>query len=477
MVNTEPGYASPLEAMKNAPREKIMYVVCINPNDGDDKSDLLATVDIDPQSPTYCQIIHRLRTGNKNDELHHAGWNVCSSCHSSTGCKNAPARDKLILPALGSDRIYVVDVGKNPRAPEFHKVIDASQMLNFNCRTPHTPHCLSTGDIMISTMGDKDENAKCEFILVDGKTMKIKGTWVKGNKVPKYSYDFWYQPYFDVMVSTEWGVPRLFKHGFHPSHAADPEIYGRSLNFFSWSKQELIQTINLGEEGIAPLEVRFLHNPKEPQGYVGCAVNANVYRFYLKPDGKWAADKVIDVPAKKITGWDGDYLQGMITDILISLDDKYLYFSNWLHGDVRQYDITDRAHPRLTGQLFLGGKILSDSTHKVLEDIELKSQPNPVVIKGKRFFGGPQMIQLSQDGKRLYATSSVLSPWDKQFYPELAQNGTKMLKIDIDTENGGMKFDENFLIDFGVGPDGPLLAHEMRYPGGDCTSDIWLAAD
>lgn len=106
----------------------------------------------------------------------------------------------------------------------------------------------------------------------------LSGTWVKGNKVPKYSYDFWYQPYFDVMVSTEWGVPRLFKHGFHPSHAADPEIYGRSLNFFSWSKQELIQTINLGEEGIAPLEVRFLHNPKEPQGYVGCAVNANVYR-------------------------------------------------------------------------------------------------------------------------------------------------------------------------------------------------------
>lgn len=39
----------------------------------------------------------------------------------------------------------------------------------------------------------------------------------------------------------------------------------------------------------------------------------------------------------------------MITDILISLDDKYLYFSNWLHGDVRQYDITDRAHPKLTG--------------------------------------------------------------------------------------------------------------------------------
>lgn len=39
----------------------------------------------------------------------------------------------------------------------------------------------------------------------------------------------------------------------------------------------------------------------------------------------------------------------MITDILISLDDKYLYLSNWLHGDVRQYDITDPANPKLTG--------------------------------------------------------------------------------------------------------------------------------
>lgn len=39
----------------------------------------------------------------------------------------------------------------------------------------------------------------------------------------------------------------------------------------------------------------------------------------------------------------------MITDIILSLDDKYLYLSNWLHGDVRQYDITNRSHPKLTG--------------------------------------------------------------------------------------------------------------------------------
>lgn len=42
---------------------------------------------------------------------------------------------------------------------------------------------------------------------------------------------------------------------------------------------------------------------------------------------------------------------GLITDILISLDDRFLYFSNWLHGDIRQYDITNRRKPQLVGQV------------------------------------------------------------------------------------------------------------------------------
>ncbi|KAF2899509.1 hypothetical protein ILUMI_06667 [Ignelater luminosus] len=475
MSETGPGYASPLEAMK-APREEILYVVCVQPDLSSGKTDLLATIDVDPKSPTYCQIIHRLHTENQNDELHHSGWNACSSCHNVKECCTVPVRDKLILPCLGSDRIYVVDTGKNPRAPQISKVIDASEMNNLNCSTPHTTHCLPTGELMISCMGDNDGNGKGDFILIDSKTFKTKGTWTKG-ELAKFGYDFWYQPYHDVMVSTEWGAPRIFKRGFQPEDPIDENIYGRSLNFYSWSRRELIQTINLGEDGITPLEIRFLHNPKENQGFVGCAVNANVFRFFPNKDGVWEAQKVIDIKPKKVSGWVGDYIQGMITDILISMDDKYLYFTNWLHGDVRQYDITDREHPKLTGQVFLGGMILNDSKVKVIEDPELDAQPKPVYVKGKRLYGSPQMLQLSLDGKRLYVSSSLFSPWDKQFYPDSIKHGSFLVKLDVDVENGGMKLDENFLIDFEEGPDGPLLAHEMRYPGGDCTSDIWLAEE
>ena len=42
---------------------------------------------------------------------------------------------------------------------------------------------------------------------------------------------------------------------------------------------------------------------------------------------------------------------GLVTDILISMDDRFLFFGNWLHGDVRQYDITDTRNPKLVGQV------------------------------------------------------------------------------------------------------------------------------
>uniref|UniRef100_A0A8D2QBY4 Methanethiol oxidase n=1 Tax=Zonotrichia albicollis TaxID=44394 RepID=A0A8D2QBY4_ZONAL len=112
-----PGYASPLEAMKG-PREQLLYLPCIYRNTGIGIPDFLATVDVDPKSPRYCQVIHRLPMPHVGDELHHSGWNACSSCHGDPG----KSRRFLILPSLVSSRVYVVDVATDPRAPKLHKV-------------------------------------------------------------------------------------------------------------------------------------------------------------------------------------------------------------------------------------------------------------------------------------------------------------------------------------------------------------------
>ncbi|XP_043936566.1 methanethiol oxidase isoform X2 [Protopterus annectens] len=463
-----PGYPSPLEAMKG-PREEIVYLPCIRRNTGTEGPDYLATVDVDPKSRTYSQVIHRLPMLHVGDELHHSGWNACSSCYADA-CKK---RDKLILPSLYSSRIYIIDVGHNCRAPRIHKVIEPSE-LHEKCDSanPHTTHCLANGEVMISTIGDPRGNAKGSFVLLDGETFEVKSTWEKKSDSVPFGYDYWYQPRHNVMISTEWGAPKAIEKGFRLTDL-EAGMYGHSIHVWDWTSHTLIKSIDLGDDGLIPLEVRFLHNPDASQGFVGCALRSSIFRIYKTEDGTWATHKVIQVPSKKVTGWMMEEMPGLTTDILISLCDRFLYFSNWLHGDIRQYDISDPCNPKLVGQVFVGGSLLKDGNVKVVDE-DPNCQPEPLVIKGTRVEGGPQMIQLSLDGNRLYCSTSLFSPWDNQFYPCMVKKGSVLLQIDVDTKNGGLKVNKNFICDFGKEPNGPVLAHEVRYPGGDCTSDIWI---
>jgi len=306
-------------------------------------------------------------------------------------------------------------------------------------------------------------------LLLDGNTFEIKGTW-SPEETP-FGYDFWYQPRHSVMVSTQWGSPNAFKNGFNPAHVAE-KLYGNSLHFWDWKARKLTKTIDLGQDGLIPLECRFLHDPTKCLGFVGAALSSNIILFYKDDKGEWLTKKVVDVSAKDVSGWALPSMPGLITDLLVSMDDHFLYFSNWLHGDIRQYNVQDPHNPKLVGQVFVGGSIRSDGT-VTLKDASEK-RPEIPEVKGTKLRGGPQMIQLSLDGKRLYVTNSLFSSWDKQFYPSLFEQGSQLLQIDVNTEKGGLSINDKFLVDFSKEPWGPALAHEVRYPGGDCTSDIWL---
>ncbi|ARV57248.1 selenium-binding protein [Nostocales cyanobacterium HT-58-2] len=443
-----PGYASP-EAATKAEREKVLYTIALYTGSSIVEPDYLATIDVDPNSPTYSQVIHRLPMPYVGDELHHFGWNACSSCHGDA----SKSRRFLVIPGLRSSRIYIVDTA-DVKAPKLHKVIEPEEIKEkTNLTAPHTVHCLADSHVMISMLGDSEGNGPGGFLLLDS-NFDIAGRWEHKAHGMHFNYDFWYQPRHNVMVSSEWGAPKTFYPGFDLNDVAAGN-YGHQLHFWDWSKHEIIQNVDLGEEGLIPLEVRFHHSPDSTHGYVGAALSSNVWHWH-ESNSHWEVEKVIDVPSVEVEGWPIP-VPSLITDILISMDDRYLYFSNWLHGDIRQYDISEPSHPKLTGQVWCGG-LLGKSEE----------------INGKKLTAGPQMLQLSLDGKRLYVTNSLFSTWDNQFYPDIAKTGSHMLQIDCDTENGGMKINQNFFVDFGKEPVGPARAHEMRYPGGDCTSDIWI---
>ena len=55
--------------------------------------------------------------------------------------------------------------------------------------------------------------------------------------------------------------------------------YGSRLHVWDWTTHALKQTIDLGV-GTIPLEIRFLHDPDQPQGFTGCALSSTIVRFF-----------------------------------------------------------------------------------------------------------------------------------------------------------------------------------------------------
>ncbi len=439
MTTNNSFHASPQEALA-APAEEFLYVACLREGTGVRAPDSLAVLDAESG-----EVVHETPMPNIGDELHHFGWNRCSSaCHG-------PDRSHLIVPGFRSSRIYVLDVAGDPRRPRIEKVIEPAEVAEKTGYTrPHTVHCMPGDNVVISMLGDTQGNGAGGFAVLDAKTLELKGRWENGGERPGMNYDFWYQPRHNVLISSEFGEPNAYEEGFDIEDVGAGR-YGQRLHFWDLAERRRTQTIDLGERGLIPLEVRWLHDPEAEEGFVGAALSSNMFRWH-RANGSYAADEVISVDNVELDGWPlPGGVPGLITDLLVSMDDRFLYFSNWLHGDLRQYDISDPANPKLTGQLWLGGLLGRPSD----ADRELN--------------GGPQMLQLSLDGQRLYVTNSLYSTWDNQFYPELR---SWLLRVNCLPE-GGMEIDPEFFVDFNDCLDGPARAHEVRLQGGDCTTEIF----
>jgi selenium-binding protein 1 len=432
-MSTASLYDSPTDAM-GAQAEEFLYVACPR----QEQPDFLAVVDAEEG-----RIVHELPMPNVGDELHHYGWNRCSSaCHG-------PDRSHLIVPGFRSSRIHILDVAHDPRRPRIEKVIEPEELVRATGLTrPHTVHCMPGDNVVISMLGDVDGNGACGFAVIDARTFEVKGRWDAGSNGAGLNYDFWYQPRQDVLVSSEFGEPNAYEDGFDLDDVAAGR-YGSRLHFWSLSECKVEQTLELGETGLVPLEVRWLHDPDADEGYVGAALSSTLWHF-RREGGSYSADQVVAVEGVEMEGWPFP-VPGLITDLLVSMDDRFLYFSDWLHGDLRQYDISDRANPKLTGQLWLGG---------------VRGMPSDA---GRELHGGPQMLQLSLDGRRLYVTNSLYSTWDDQFYPGLR---SWLLRVNCHPD-GGMDVDRGFFVDLHDRPGGPARAHEVRLQGGDCTTEIF----
>ena len=453
-------YPSPKMAM-DAPQEEIAYVAIVNPKD-DGRPDALGVLDVNPQSSSYGQVIERMEFPYSGDELHHFGWNACSAAL----CPNMPhphvERRYLLLAGLRSSRIYVVDTKPDPRKPTITKIIEPDEIeKKTNYSRPHTFHC-GPDAIYVNALGAPDGGGPGGIFMLDHETFEVEGPWEADRGPQHLAYDFWWHLNHDTMITSEWGTPNMVESGLNPELLMSSS-YGHQLHIWDLRTRKHVQALDLGAENQMVLELRPAHNPNNAYGFVGVVtsladLSASIWMWH-RDNGSWAVKKVIEIPAEPA---DADVLPEilkgfgavppLVTDINLSLDDKFLYVSCWGTGELQQYNVSDPFNPKLTGSLHLGGIV-----RKV-------GHPNNGELNG-----GPQMVEVSRDGRRVYLTNSLYVSWDEQFYPDGIQGWTA--KIDASTD-GGIQLDPNFLVEFG-----DERPHQIRLQGGDSSSDSFCYPD
>jgi selenium-binding protein 1 len=452
-------YPSPASAAEG-PRETHAYVATLNTGtNGDRAPDAITVVDLEEGSASYGKVVGRLDMPEIGDELHHFGWNACSSALCPWAPHPHVERRYLLVPGLRSSRMHVIDVKEDPHSPKLVKVIEAEEIARkAGYSRPHTVHCGPDG-IYVSALGNPEGDGPGGIFLLDHEDFSVKGAWEEDRGPQQLAYDFWWHLGYDTVVSSEWGTPKMVEDGLVGELLLGNQ-YGHRLHVWDLKRKRHLQEIDLGPEHQMVLELRPAHDPDKAYGFVGVVtstadLSASVWLWTRADDGTVSVEKVISIPAEPADAGELPEIlkpfgavPPLVTDISLSVDDRDLYVSCWGTGELKRFDVSDPRRPRETASVRIGG-IAARAAHPAAGPVN----------------GGPQMVETSRDGRRVYLTNSLYASWDAQFYPEGIDGW--FVKLDAGAD-GSLTLDPEVFLEFsGERP------HQVRLGGGDASSDSY----
>lgn len=353
---------SPYMARLIKGQEHYLHVWTLGVQGMGDGSDKLVTIDVEPGSKTYGQVIHKLSVGGRG-EAHHMGF--------------TDDRKQLWAGRLDDNKIFVFDIGSNPAQPKLVRTIN-----DFAAKTgfvgPHTFYALP-GRMMVQGLSNAKDHGGQTGIAV----YSNQGKLVSVHPMPKgqadigtgdgYGYDIAVHPEKNLMLTSSFAgwTNYMMDMGTLVQDAVAMKNFGNTMAL--WDLKAM-QPRRVFEVPGAPLEIRWSLAPGQNWAVTATALTSKLWLVKQDGQGEWQAKEVATIgdPAKI----------PLPVDISITADGKGLWVNTFMDGKTRYFDMTDPEKPRQTFEQVTG------------------KQAN--------------MVSQSWDGKRVYITSSLLANWDKK---------------------------------------------------------------
>jgi selenium-binding protein 1 len=341
-------------------QEDYLYVWTLGVKGMGDGSDKLVTLDVNPKSPRFGQVITQVSVGGRG-EAHHAGF----------------TDDRRFLWAGGLDdsKIYVFDIHTDPAKPRLVNTI-ADFAKRSGLVGPHTFYALPGRMLVGALSNNRDGGGTTGMALYNN-----KGEFIRTYDMPAapamkggdgYGYDLAINPARNAMLSSSFTGKKNYMTplGTLIKDQGAMKQFGNTMVL--WNLKAM-QPEHVFQVPGAPLEIRWSLNPGDDWAITATALTSKLWLVKKDAKGQWQAKDVATI---------GDPARTPLpVDISMRADGKGLWVNTFMDGTTRYFDISNPEAPRQTYAKKTGSQV--------------------------------NMISQSWDGKRVYVSSSLLANWDK----------------------------------------------------------------
>ena len=337
-----------------------------------EQPDALTVVDVDEASTTTGSVVGWADLPTRGDELHHFGWNACSQRAHARGPRHGRRRPAAALPAAARAAQLATSTSTTPSptrarrgctrrsrpqelAEQGRLLAPAHPALRPGRRLPDLPRRRRRRRRAGRHRAARPHHVRRAARLGDRPRAAVPG--LRRLVAPQPEHADHQRVGHPVDDRGRHGARAAARPEVRPPAALLGPRRGPAPADASTSAPSTRWCWSCGPS----------HDPEATWGFVGVVVStedlsASVWRWHRDGDRRGRSDKVITIPAEPADPADlppalqpFGAVPPLVTDIDLSVDDRMLYVSCWGTGELKQYDVSDPAHPREVGSVHLGG--------------------------------------------------------------------------------------------------------------------------